>query len=149
MTAASSHFITSCDPRGVCIQICPFSSPFVQVVGSSMQLIGDHQGEDRQLIAEVVIAKMNQALGGGSSSASRSPVRSPQSGRATTVQPQQVQSTWLDVDFICFLIISFSLPLPLFSFSDQSAAVEEGVTDPNRASGQRPPPQGRPITALR
>uniref|UniRef100_A0A3P8X647 Synapsin-1 n=1 Tax=Cynoglossus semilaevis TaxID=244447 RepID=A0A3P8X647_CYNSE len=69
------------------------SNDYITVVGSSMQLIGDHQGEDRQLIAEVVIAKMNQALGGGSSSASRSPVRSPQSGRATTVQPQQVQST--------------------------------------------------------
>uniref|UniRef100_A0A8C7XB63 Synapsin-1 n=1 Tax=Oryzias sinensis TaxID=183150 RepID=A0A8C7XB63_9TELE len=63
-----------------------------EVVGSSMQLIGDHQAEDRQLISEVVLAKMNQALVARSSSASRSPARSPQSQRPTTVQPQQSQS---------------------------------------------------------
>uniref|UniRef100_A0A4W6F0T3 Synapsin IIb n=1 Tax=Lates calcarifer TaxID=8187 RepID=A0A4W6F0T3_LATCA len=62
-----------------------------EVVGSSMQLIGDHQAEDRQLISEVVIAKMNQALAARSSSVSRSPARSPQSQKPTTVQPQQVQ----------------------------------------------------------
>uniref|UniRef100_A0A3B3WIG7 Synapsin-1 n=1 Tax=Poecilia mexicana TaxID=48701 RepID=A0A3B3WIG7_9TELE len=64
-----------------------------EVVGSSMQLIGDHQAEDRQLISEVVLAKMNQALTTRSSSASRSPARSPQSQKPTTVQPQQPQGS--------------------------------------------------------
>uniref|UniRef100_A0A671VYJ7 Synapsin-1 n=1 Tax=Sparus aurata TaxID=8175 RepID=A0A671VYJ7_SPAAU len=62
-----------------------------EVVGSSMQLIGDHQVEDRQLISEVVHAKMNQALVTRSASVSRSPARSPQGQKPTTVQPQQVE----------------------------------------------------------
>uniref|UniRef100_A0A671VXB6 Synapsin-1 n=1 Tax=Sparus aurata TaxID=8175 RepID=A0A671VXB6_SPAAU len=63
-----------------------------EVVGSSMQLIGDHQVEDRQLISEVVHAKMNQALVTRSASVSRSPARSPQGQKPTTVQPQQVEA---------------------------------------------------------
>lgn len=56
-----------------------------------MQLIGDHQAEDRQLISEVVLVKMNQALAERSASVSRSPARSPQGQKPTTAQPQQVQ----------------------------------------------------------
>uniref|UniRef100_A0AAR2JU79 Synapsin IIa n=1 Tax=Pygocentrus nattereri TaxID=42514 RepID=A0AAR2JU79_PYGNA len=46
------------------------------VVGSSMPLVGDHQAEDRQLIADMVIANMNQAV-----------AQNPK--RPTTIQPSQ------------------------------------------------------------
>ncbi|KAK1801954.1 hypothetical protein P4O66_022593 [Electrophorus voltai] len=50
-----------------------------EVVGSSMPLVGDHQTEDRQLIADMVIAKMNQAM-----------AQNPK--RPTTIQPTQNNS---------------------------------------------------------
>uniref|UniRef100_A0A4W6F1P5 Synapsin IIb n=1 Tax=Lates calcarifer TaxID=8187 RepID=A0A4W6F1P5_LATCA len=115
-----------------------------EVVGSSMQLIGDHQAEDRQLISEVVIAKMNQALAARSSSVSRSPARSPQSQKPTTVQPQQVQA-----------FAAYSLPkpsYPLIAFHSHSPSLcfsfFLSLPHPNRTSGQRPQPQGCLNTVL-
>ncbi|XP_027015270.2 synapsin-2a [Tachysurus fulvidraco] len=47
-----------------------------EVVGSAMPLVGDHQAEDRQLIADLVLTRMNQAM-------SQNPKR------PTTIQPSQ------------------------------------------------------------
>lgn len=46
-----------------------------------MPLIGDHQAEDRQMIADVVLAKMNQI-------ATRAPTRTQQRPPAAVQQPQ-------------------------------------------------------------
>ena len=58
----------------------PAHSP-CQVVGSSMPLVEEHQAEDRQLIADMVLVKMNQL-------AEKPPANPPQ--RPTTIQPSQV-----------------------------------------------------------
>lgn len=56
------------------------SGLFWQVMDCTMPVIGEHQAEDRQTIADLVVIKMNQAL-------SKTPIPSPQRTTATT-QPQ-------------------------------------------------------------
>ncbi|KAG7472878.1 hypothetical protein MATL_G00113840 [Megalops atlanticus] len=51
-----------------------------EVLGSSMPLIGEDQAEDRQIITDLIVARMNQEV-------SRTPARPPQ--RPTTVQPKK------------------------------------------------------------
>ncbi|KAM7404963.1 hypothetical protein PAMP_012262 [Pampus punctatissimus] len=50
-----------------------------EVAGSSMPLVGEHQAEDRQLIADMVLAKINQSA--------EKEANAPQ--RPTTIQPSQ------------------------------------------------------------
>ncbi|XP_063796841.1 synapsin-2 isoform X2 [Pseudophryne corroboree] len=52
----------------------------IEVMDCTMPVMGEHQVEDRQLIADLVVNKMNQAL-------SKTPIPSPQRPTATT-QPQ-------------------------------------------------------------
>ncbi|XP_040215258.1 synapsin-2 [Rana temporaria] len=52
----------------------------IEVMDCTMPVIGEHQAEDRQTIADLVVIKMNQAL-------SKTPIPSPQRTTATT-QPQ-------------------------------------------------------------
>lgn len=52
-----------------------------------MPLIGDHQAEDRQMIADVVLAKMNQ-------SATRATIRTQQRPPTAVQQPQVASPTY-------------------------------------------------------
>lgn len=64
--------------------LCPCSNRhvLVQVVGSSMPLVGEHQAQDRQLITDMVLAEMKQLA--------EREANAPQ--KPTTTQPSQVGS---------------------------------------------------------
>lgn len=60
--------------------LCFLILPGAQVVGSSMPLVGEHQAEDRQLIADMVLTAMNQSAENEANALQR----------PTTIQPSQV-----------------------------------------------------------
>uniref|UniRef100_A0A8C5AN48 Synapsin-1 n=1 Tax=Gadus morhua TaxID=8049 RepID=A0A8C5AN48_GADMO len=106
-----------------------------EVMGSSMQLIGDHQAEDKQLISEVVLAKMTQALASRSSAGARSP----QGQMATTAQPQQVAES--KTQNVCFI---FQIGTPV-----KTQIVDPPQEPAKRASepAAKPTPAPAPVPA--
>uniref|UniRef100_H3B0Q7 Synapsin ATP-binding domain-containing protein n=1 Tax=Latimeria chalumnae TaxID=7897 RepID=H3B0Q7_LATCH len=97
----------------------------VQVMDSSMPLIGEHAEEDRQLIADLVISKMTRLLTGGS-------VSSPQGSTVTTK-------------------LNPNLPISFYQ-QNKTPTIPEQVQpqpmkpqmqpQPGQPSQPRPPPQG-------
>uniref|UniRef100_G1KKY6 Synapsin-1 n=1 Tax=Anolis carolinensis TaxID=28377 RepID=G1KKY6_ANOCA len=97
----------------------------IEVVGSSMPLIGDHQDEDKHLIVDLVLTRMAQAI-------PRTPVPSPV--RSASGQHTQVS-------------------LPSSSLKPLTVRLFRGPQQPPAGaqrppSQQRPPPQGQQLSGL-
>lgn len=73
----------TCPPLPPCVLCAPIAVAVPQAVGSAMPLVGEHQAEDRQLIADMVLAEMNELA--------EKEANAPQ--KPTTMQPSQVGQT--------------------------------------------------------